>query len=119
MKKLTKILTVVLLVAMIVMTVSPVFATAGNILTQIDSAASSANVNTAPIAATVGKIIAYLRNAAVIIGVVIIIILGIKYMTGSVEEKAGYQKSFVPLIIGIVIVMAATSIAAFLFDILG
>lgn len=119
MKKFAKILTVVLLVAMIVMTVSPVFAMAGNIITQIEIGANNASVNTAPIAKTIGTIIAYLRNAAVIIGVVIIIILGIKYMTGSVEEKAGYQKSFVPLIIGIVIVMAATSIASFLFGLLG
>lgn len=117
MKKLTKVLTVVLLVAMIVMAVTPVFAASG-IINQIEQGANT-SVNTEPIAKTVGKIVAYLRNAAVIIGVIIIIILGIKYMTGSVEEKAGYQKSFVPLIVGIVIVMAATSIASFLFDILG
>lgn len=114
MKKLTKILTVVLLVAIIVMSVSNVFA-AGSIINEIETSASNANVNTSSISQMVGKIIAYLRNAAVIIGVVIIIILGIKYMTGSLEQKAEYQKSFVPLIVGIVIVMAATSIASFLF----
>ncbi len=114
MKKLTKILTVVLLVAIIVMSVSEVFG-AGAIINQIETSANSANVNTSSIAGMAGKIIAYLRNAAVIIGVIIIIILGIKYMTGSVEEKAGYQKSFVPLIIGIIVVVAATSIASFLF----
>ena len=114
MKKFTKILTVVLLVAIIVMTVSNVFA-AGTILNQIENSANSANVDTSSIAGMAGTIIAYLRNAAVIIGVIIIIILGIKYMTGSVEEKAGYQKSFIPLIVGIVVVVAATSIASFLF----
>ena len=118
MKKVTKILTVVLLVAMIVMWASNVFAAPNDIIAQIENGANT-NVDTSSIANMAGKIIAYLRNAAVIIGVVIIIILGIKYMTGSVEEKAGYQKSFVPLVVGIIVVVAATSIASFLFGLLG
>lgn len=118
MKKLTKILAVVLLVAIIVMSVSNVFA-ASSIINEIETSAKNANVDTGSISQMAGRIIAYLRNAAVIIGVIIIIILGIKYMTGSVEEKAGYQKSFIPLIVGIVVVVAATSIASFLFGLLG
>lgn len=114
MKKVTKILTIVLLVAMIVLSVSEVFA-AGGILSNIEAAANT-TVNMGTLPQTIGKVIAYIRNAAIIIGVVIIIILGIKYMLGSVEEKAGYQKSFVPLIVGIIVVMAATSIASFLFS---
>ncbi len=114
MKKVTKILTIVLLVAMIVLSVSEVFA-AGGLISNIE-AASNTTVNMGTLPQTIGKVIAYIRNAAIIIGVVIILILGIKYMTGSVEEKAGYQKSFVPLIVGIVVVMAATSIASFLFS---
>lgn len=114
MKKVTKILTIVLLVAMIVLSVSEVFA-AGEILSNIE-AASNTTVNMGTLPQTIGKVIAYIRNAAIIIGVVIIIILGIKYMLGSVEEKAGYQKSFVPLVVGIIVVMAATSIASFLFS---
>lgn len=114
MKKVTKILTIVLLVAMIVLSVSEVFA-AGGILSNIEAAANT-TVNMGTLPQTIGKVIAYIRNAAIIIGVVIIIILGIKYMLGSVEEKAGYQKSFVPLVVGIIVVMAATSIASFLFS---
>ncbi len=114
MKKVTKILTIVLLVAMIVLSVSEVFA-AGGLITNIEQA-SNTTVNMGTLPQTIGKVIAYIRNAAIIIGIVIILILGIKYMTGSVEEKAGYQKSFVPLIVGIIVVMAATSIASFLFS---
>lgn len=115
MKKVTKILTIVLLVAMIVLSVSEVFA-AGGLITDIENSANLTSVNMGTLPETIGKVIAYIRNAAIIIGIVIILILGIKYMTGSVEEKAGYQKSFVPLIVGIVVVMAATSIASFLFS---
>lgn len=116
MKKVTKILTIVLLVAMIVMSASNVFA--GSVINEIEgSAANHQNDSMGDLPQTVGKVIAYIRNASILIGVVIIIILGIKYMLGSVEEKAGYQKSFVPLIVGIIVVMAATSIASFLFSI--
>lgn len=122
MKKFTKILTIVLLVSMIVMSATSVFATgttAKGVIDQIEDKASTTTVDTTSIAGTVGTIVAYLRNAAIIIGVIVIIILGIKYMTGSIEEKAGYQKSFVPLIVGIVVVIAATSIASFLFSAIG
>lgn len=37
-------------------------------------------------------------------------------MLGSVEEKADYKKSFIPLIIGIILVVAAASIATFIFN---
>ena len=50
-----------------------------------------------------------------IVAVLIGAILGIKFMIGSVEEKAEYKKSFMPLIIGIVLVVAATAIASFIF----
>lgn len=115
MKKVTKVLTIVLLVAMIVLSVSEVFA-AGTLIKNIEDSSNTAAVNMGTLPQTIGKVIAYIRNAAIIIGVVIIIILGIKYMLGSVEEKAGYQKSFVPLVVGIIVVMAATSIASFLFS---
>lgn len=118
MKKVTKILTVVLLIAMIVLSVSEVFAT-GGLIENIETAtkAEQAHVNMGSLPNTVGKVIAYIRNASILVGVVILIILGVKYMIGSVEEKAGYQKSFVPLVVGIIVVMAATSIASFLFSI--
>lgn len=61
------------------------------------------------------NILATIRNVAAIAAVFVITFLGFKYMMGSVEEKAGYKKSFIPLIVGIVVILAATSIASFLF----
>lgn len=65
------------------------------------------------------QIMGMIRNASAIIAVIILMILGVKYMLGSVEEKAEYKKSFVPLIVGIVVVVAATSIASFIFNMAG
>ena len=62
------------------------------------------------------------RNSWIMFGmvaVVIISILGIKYMMGSTEERAEYKKSFIPLIVGIIVVVAAASIATAMFSIAG
>ena len=47
-----------------------------------------------------------------IVGMVILLaVAGIKYMTGSVQEKADYKKAIVPYIVGAVILFSATTIA--------
>lgn len=74
------------------------------------------NLDTTDFKGTAQKIMGLIRNIAVIAGVLLIAILGIKYMLGSVEEKADYKKSFVPLIVGAVVVMAATQIATMIFS---
>ena len=53
-------------------------------------------------------------NAIVIVGVVIsvvsVMILGIKYMAGSVEQRAEYKKTMKPYLIGAVMVFSITNI---------
>lgn len=48
--------------------------------------------------------------------IIISIIIGIKYMTGSVEEKAGYKKSMIPYIVGCVILVAAPTLTNVVYD---
>ena len=38
-------------------------------------------------------------------------------MIGSTEERADYKKSFIPLIIGIVVVLSASTLAGWIFSI--
>ena len=57
-----------------------------------------------------------IRNIAIIAAVLIISILGVKYMIGSVEEKASYKKAFMPLIVGSILVVSAAQIATMLFS---
>lgn len=62
-----------------------------------------------------GKVMGLIRNVAAIASVIILMVLGVKYMLGSVEEKAEYKKSFIPLIVGIILVVSATTVASFIF----
>ncbi len=55
------------------------------------------------------RILGYIRNITAVASVLIIAFLGLKFMIGSAEERAEYKKSFIPLIIGILIVVAATT----------
>lgn len=88
------------------------------IITEVDEKADGADdVDTSKINETAGKVIRLIRNVAAVAAVILVSILGIKYMMGSTEERAEYKKSFIPLIVGVVVVVSATSIASLLFSI--
>lgn len=63
-----------------------------------------------------GKIIGVVRTVGVLVAVVILLVLGIKYMMGSAEEKADYKKSMIPYIVGAILVFAASTIAGIVYD---
>lgn len=63
-----------------------------------------------------GKIMGFIRNISVVGGVIILMILGLKYMMGSVEEKADYKKSLIPLVVGVLVIMSATTIMTFIMN---
>lgn len=49
--------------------------------------------------------------------VIVLIVLGLKYMMGSTEEKAEYKKTLMPYVIGAILVFAASAIAGVVFSI--
>ena len=63
-----------------------------------------------------GRILGLIQAVSGIAAVVLIAVFGFKFIMGSANEKADYQKSFIPLIVGVVVVFAATSIANLLFS---
>ena len=46
-----------------------------------------------------------------VIAVIVLLILGIKYMIGSASEKAEYKKTMIPYLVGAVLVFGAGAIA--------
>ncbi len=59
-----------------------------------------------------------IRNIAVISSVVILAYIGLKFMFGSVDQKAEYKKSLMPLAIGVFVVLSATTITSLVWKIL-
>ena len=113
MKKTLRVISVLLLVILLITISTNVFAAE---LTPSSVGSKITYGDDGGLADRAGKIMGMIRNVSVIASIIIIMILGVKYMLGSVEEKADYKKSFIPLIVGIVLVVSATSIASFIFN---
>ncbi len=67
---------------------------------------------------TINKMVTILSSIGSILSVIVLIILGIKYMMGSIEEKAQYKKSLTPYISGCVIVFAASTLTGLVYNII-
>lgn len=64
-----------------------------------------------------GKVITVVQTVGSIASVVCLIVIGIKYMTGSVEEKAEYKKTLVPYVIGAALVFTITNLLSIVYHI--
>lgn len=73
-------------------------------------------VDAAPLQTIANRILGLIQIASAVAAVVLIAVFGFKFIMGSANEKADYQKSFIPLIVGVVVVFATTSIAKLLFS---
>ena len=64
------------------------------------------------------QIITIISVIGSITSVVVLVALGIKYMLGSVEEKAEYKKTLLPYVIGAAFVFAGSNIAGIVYSII-
>lgn len=62
-------------------------------------------------------IIGFIQIIGSILSVVVLVVLGIKYMMGSAEEKAEYKQSMKPYIIGAIMVFGITNILSIIANI--
>lgn len=64
----------------------------------------------------VGIILGAIRNISAVVAVITLMIIGFKYIVGSVEEKANYKKTLLPYIIGAVVAVSGTTIVSFIYN---
>ena len=118
MNKLVKVISILLITVLLLgVTCQTVFAgDKETVISDLDSA--SYNSDKASSVKKIAKdVLGAIRTIAIIIAVVMISVLGVKYMIGSAEEKANYKKSFIPLIVGAILVVGAAQLATMLFSI--
>ena len=118
MKKVTKILSIIMLVIMMVSCFSTVFAATSMNPTEWknDQKINANQINTTDVknfSASIINVVAIVGSAAAIIT---LIILGIKYMIGSAEEKAEYKKTLLPYIIGAAMVFGASLLVGVIYN---
>lgn len=63
-----------------------------------------------------GIILAYIRNIGIIASVIVLTVIGIKYMLGSLEQKADYKENMFIYVIGCFLLMMATVIPSIVYD---
>ena len=112
MKKTVKIMSVLLLVTMLLASVgSVVFAdTASSVLNQMNQAQNQSVNGTNEITTLGGRIV------GIVIAVIIILVIGIKYMIGSAEEKAEYKKTMIPYLVGAILIFAGATIVNVVYN---
>lgn len=64
----------------------------------------------------VGLVLGATRNISVVVSVIGLTVIGIKYMLGSVEEKANYKATMFPYIIGFVLAISGTTLVSFIYN---
>lgn len=62
-------------------------------------------------------IIGAIKGFGIVTSVVAMIVMGIRYMAGSVEEKAEYKKSMLPYFLGALMVFTITTFLSIIIDI--
>ena len=62
-------------------------------------------------------VVRILTTIGIIVSVATLVVIGIKYMMGSTEEKAEYKKSLLPYVIGAGLVFAASTIAQIVYNV--
>ena len=119
MKKSLKIFAVVLMAMLVVFSVSTFsYAdSAKDVVTGIN--ANMTGIDSSGMKSIAGRVLGLLQIVSAILAVILIAYLGFNMVLGSANEKADVQKQFIPLIIGVTIVFAATSIANLLLGIMG
>ena len=118
MKKSLKIFAVVLIAMLVVFSVSTssYADSAKDVIGGIN--ADTSGINSQGMKNIAGRVLGLLQIVSAILAVILVAYLGFKMVLGSANEKSDVQKQFIPLIIGVTIVFAATSIANLLLGIM-
>ena len=118
MKRTIKLASVLLLIAVISMTLTTMVSANGgidaaNIAGGLKGTTSNAQNDVTKIG---NQLIGIITKEGEVVAVIILLVLGIKYMMGSAEEKAEYKKTMIPYIIGAVLIFAASNVAGMIYD---
>ena len=64
-----------------------------------------------------GVVLGAIRNVSAVVAVIALMIIGIKYMIGSVEERAEYKKTMIPYLVGCIFIFCIPKIVSIIYGI--
>lgn len=74
--------------------------------------------NPKTVSTRVGKILGVIQTIGTIVSVIMLIVIGIKYMVGSIEERAEYKKTLFPYLIGAILLFSGTLLPQIIYNIM-
>ena len=115
MKKSIKVISTLLLTIMLVASI------AGTVLavdpnTVLNGLNGNGNVQTNDLTKVGNNIVTIIQVVGIVIAVIVLLVIGIKYMMGSASEKAEYKKTMIPYIVGAVLIFAGTSLVRVIYS---
>lgn len=115
MKKSIKVISTLLLAIMLVASI------AGTVLavdpnTVLNGLDGKGNVQTNDLTKVGNNIVTIIQVVGIVIAVIVLLVIGIKYMMGSASEKAEYKKTMIPYIVGAVLIFAGTSLVRVIYS---
>lgn len=110
MKKSIKMLSIAIMAILVVAALAmPVYASDADSMVEILT--GGGNVDVDGITNVGANIVSIITTIGIIVAVVVLLVIGIKYMMGSAAEKAEYKKTMIPYLVGAVIIFGASAIA--------
>ena len=119
MRKTIKVLSTILVIAMMFTLSLGNVAMADNQTSVVDNLFNQQSNGTTGITTVGGQIVDMITTIGIIVAVIVLLILGIKYMMGSASEKAEYKKTMIPYLVGAVLIFGASAIAKAVISISG
>lgn len=105
MKGTMKIISALIIALMVISIAAPVFAKTIDGVTINPQYTPDNDTNT-----KLNQVLGVIKYLGIFLAVGLTMFMGIKYMMGSVEEKAEYKKTMIPLVVGVVLLFAAAAI---------
>lgn len=115
MKKSIKVISTLLLAIMLVTSI------AGTVLavdpnTVLNELNGNGNVQINDLTKVGNNIVTIIQVVGIVIAIIVLLVIGIKYMMGSASEKAEYKKTMIPYIVGAVLIFAGTSLVRVIYS---
>ncbi len=117
-KKMGKIIAVILIAMMLISVIgTPVQAAAQQQSSSFTPSQITGTANNTKAIQQAGKnIVGVLQAVGIVLAVVMLSVIGIKYLMGSAEEKADYKKSLMPYVVGAALIFTASIFAQAIYE---
>ena len=112
MKKAVRVLVILIIIFLLVSICSQTFAIDPEKYKPDDPTEQEAKAMTDKVEIILGAV----RNISVVVSVIAIMIIGVKYMLASVQEKARYKETMLPYIIGFLMAIVGATLVSYIYS---